>query len=133
MLFFFSKKIVDEIAKTGRIWLRIVDKEGVKNIQTTHSNSLFICINPPSLKVLEQRLRKRNTDTENIIEKRLAEAKESIKFSKESNIYKYIIENDQLDVAYTELKEILRTVSLITTNSQTILSLTSFFLFRILK
>jgi guanylate kinase len=114
-MFFFSKKTVEEVAKTGRIWLRIVDKGGVTNIRATDPNSLFIYISPPSLEVLEQRLRDRKTDTENAIGKRLEEAKESIKFSKESAIYNHIIENDQLGVAYQKLKEILRKVSLLKT------------------
>ncbi|CAF1390688.1 unnamed protein product [Rotaria magnacalcarata] len=103
-----SKATFKNVATSGCIWLRIVDKIAVKNIRETDHNALFICINPPSYEVLSQRLRDRNTDTETARENRLQEARESIQFSKKPGIYDYIIENDQLDVAYEKLKEILR-------------------------
>ncbi|CAF4542857.1 unnamed protein product, partial [Rotaria magnacalcarata] len=103
-----SKATFKNVATSGCIWLRIVDKIAVKNIRETDHNALFICINPPSYEVLSQRLRDRNTDTETARENRLQEARESMQFSKKPGIYDYIIENDQLDVAYEKLKEILR-------------------------
>ncbi|CAF2360676.1 unnamed protein product [Rotaria sp. Silwood2] len=103
-----SKKAVEDVAQTGRICLLDVDKQGVKNIRSTNLNALFIYISPPSYEILEQRLRGRKTESEAAIEKRLKEAKESMEFSKEPGMYDHIILNDQLDVAYQQLKEILR-------------------------
>ncbi len=104
---YFSKKAVEDVARTNRICLLDVDKQGVKNIHNTDLNSLFIYISPPSYEILEQRLRGRQTDSEAAIEKRLKEAKESMEFSKESGMYDHIILNDQLRIAYQNLKEIL--------------------------
>lgn len=95
------------MASTARICLLDVDKQGVKNIRKTDLQPLFIYISPPSYEVLEQRLRGRKTDTESAIEKRLSEAKESMEFSKEPGMYDHVILNDQLQVAYQELKKIL--------------------------
>jgi guanylate kinase len=102
-----SKKAVEDVATTARICLLDVDKQGVKNIRQTDLQPLFIYISPPSYEILEQRLRGRQTDSESAIEKRLKEAKESMEFSKEPGMYDHIILNDQLDVAYQHLKEIL--------------------------
>ena len=75
-------------------------------------NSVFIFISPPSYEVLEQRLRGRKTDTESVIKNRLLEVNESMKFSNEPGVYDHIIENDQLDVAFKKLKEVLSKVIL---------------------
>jgi guanylate kinase len=107
---YFSKKAVEDVAQTGRICLLDVDKQGVKNIRKTELNPLFIYISPPSYEILEKRLRGRQTDSEAAIEKRLKEAKESMEFSKEPGMYDHIILNDQLEVAYQNLREILRQV-----------------------
>jgi guanylate kinase len=104
---FDSKKAVEDVASTGRICLLDVDKQGVKNIRKTDLQPLFIYISPPSYEVLEQRLRGRKTDTESAIEKRLSEAKESMEFSKEPGMYDHVILNDELQVAYQELKKLL--------------------------
>ena len=108
--FKFSIRAVDDISTTGRICMLDVDKQGVKNIRETNLKPLFIFINAPSFSVLEQRLRSRNTDTTLAIEKRLAEAKESIEFSQQPGVYDHIIINNKLPVAYQRFQEILRPV-----------------------
>ena len=60
--------------------------------------------------MLEKRLRARKTDTDEAIDKRLRESKESMEFSRQPGVYDHIILNDKLDVAYKTLKEILRPV-----------------------
>ncbi|CAF4366593.1 unnamed protein product [Rotaria sp. Silwood2] len=106
-----SKKAVEDVAKTGRLCVLDVDKEGVKSIRKTNLNPLVIYITPPSYEILEKRLRARNTDNENAIQFRLKESKESMEFSKEPGVYDHIVINDKLDVAYKDLKEVLRKVS----------------------
>ena len=51
---------------------------------------------PPSVQVLAQRLRSRNTDSEDRIKQRLAKAKQEIEMSEAFDI---IIENDILELA----------------------------------
>lgn len=106
----FSKKAVEQVAQTGRICVLDVDKQGVKNIRKSDLNPLFIFISPPSYEILEKRLRARKTDDEAAIEKRLKESKESMDFSKQPGVYDHIILNDKLEVAYNDLKKILRPV-----------------------
>ncbi|CAF1585034.1 unnamed protein product, partial [Adineta ricciae] len=103
-----SKKAVEHVAQTGRICVLDVDKQGVKSIRNSDLRALFIYISPPSYEILEKRLRDRKTDTESAIEKRLKESKESMEFSKQPGVYDHIILNDKLDVAYNDLKNVLR-------------------------
>ena len=58
--------------------------------------ALSIFIMPPSVQVLAQRLRSRNTDSEDRIKQRLAKAKQEIEMSEAFDI---IIENDILELA----------------------------------
>ena len=109
--YLISKKAVNDVASTGRICLLDVDKQGVKNIRQTDLSAVFIYISPPSYEILEQRLRGRQTENESAIEKRLKEAKESMEFSKEPGMYDHVVLNDQLDVAYQQLKQILHEVN----------------------
>jgi guanylate kinase len=108
----FSKKAVDDVARTGRICVLDVDKQGVKNIRKTDLHPLFIYISPPSFEILEKRLRARKTDTESAIDKRLKEAKESMEFSRQPGVYDHIVLNDQLDEAYKNFKAVLRPVTM---------------------
>jgi guanylate kinase len=64
-----------------------------------------VFILPPSLAELEQRLRRRATDDEAVIERRLRKAHEEIEHY---GFYDYLIVNDDLDRAYDELRSIYR-------------------------
>jgi len=55
--------------------------------------------------VLEQRLRGRGTEKEESIQKRLAQAKNELDYSKTDGVHDLIIVNDDLEKAYTELEE----------------------------
>lgn len=63
-----------------------------------------IFINPPSIEDLEIRLRGRGTDSEATIEKRLSNAQEEMD---QSGLYMHQIVNDDLDVAYRRLCDII--------------------------
>ena len=58
----------------------------------------FVFVSPPSLEILEKRLRGRGTETEEVVLRRLANAKGEIERLDE---YSYLIINDQLENAVT--------------------------------
>lgn len=59
-----------------------IEIEGVKQVRNSHLNPLLVFINPPSVKELERRLRGRNTETEESLQKRLNTAKIEIEYGK---------------------------------------------------
>ena len=59
---------------------------------------------PPSLVVLEERLRNRNTDSEQKIQQRLEKAEHEISLSSGFDV---ILKNDKLDTAISEAKSII--------------------------
>ncbi|XP_036702067.1 guanylate kinase isoform X1 [Balaenoptera musculus] len=102
-----SKAAVRAVQAMNRICVLDVDLQGVRNIKKTDLRPIYIFVQPPSLDVLEQRLRQRNTETEESLAKRLAAARADMESSKEPGLFDLIIVNDSLDKAYWVLKEAL--------------------------
>ncbi|KAM7141249.1 guanylate kinase isoform 2-T2 [Molossus nigricans] len=102
-----SKAAVRVVQAMNRICVLDVDLQGVRNIKKTDLRPIYIFVQPPSLEVLEQRLRQRNTETEESLAKRLAAARADMESSNEPGLFDLIIINDSLDKAYWTLKEAL--------------------------
>ena len=64
---------------------------------------IFIC--PPSLEVLEQRLKGRSTETKEMIENRLSRSKEELKAGKD---YDYVVVNDDIEEAFSAIESIIK-------------------------
>ena len=71
--------------------------------------AVFVLIAPPSLEFLEQRLRKRATDSEEQLALRIAAAERELA---NFRYYDYIIVNDDLDTAIRELEALFRSFRL---------------------
>jgi guanylate kinase len=78
--------------------------EGVKNVKKSSLNSRFVFIQPPSLQVLEARLRGRGSDDEQAIKARLEAAQRELAYAEQPGAHDKVIVNDSLDKAYTELE-----------------------------
>lgn len=102
-----SFKAVQDVQAAGKICILDIEMQGVKNVKASELTARYIFIKPPSLEVLEKRLRSRNTDSEQSIQKRLSIAQEELKFSETPGIHDKIIINDDVDRAYRELKEFI--------------------------
>ncbi|XP_046441823.1 guanylate kinase-like isoform X2 [Daphnia pulex] len=102
-----SKKAVEDVQRSNKICILDIDTQGVKLIKETSLNPIFIFMKPPSMEVLEQRLRGRNTESEESLQKRLLTAKAEMEYGSEPQNFDIVIENDQLDKAYQDLKEFL--------------------------
>lgn len=94
-----------------RIWFKNkvvifdVDVEGGLNIKKLYpNNSLAIFIAPPSVEELENRLRKRNTDSEATIQVRLKKAEYELNFA---SSFDKVVVNDELEKAQREIEAIL--------------------------
>jgi len=63
-----------------------------------------VFIAPPSMEILESRLRGRGTEKEDSIQRRLAQAKLEMDYSKTEGVHDLIIVNDDPEKAYSELE-----------------------------
>lgn len=85
----------------GRDLLFDIDVQGAAQLRLTIPDGLYAFILPPSLRVLEERLRKRGTDDEEVIARRLANAVREIQ---EAHWFNAWIVNDDLERAYDEFR-----------------------------
>jgi guanylate kinase len=101
----FYGTLKSEILKSwenGKVVVFDVDAEGGINLKKIFGeNALSIFIKPPSLFVLEQRLRNRRTETEESIQKRLEKANAELS---KSDQFDYVLLNDNLEIACAEAK-----------------------------
>jgi guanylate kinase len=81
--------------------------QGVKQIKTSSISARYVFIAPPSMEVLESRLRGRGTEKEESIVKRLAQAKNEMDYSKTEGVHDIIIVNDDLEKAYKVLEDFI--------------------------
>jgi len=103
-----SKQAVNDIRSTSRICILDVEIQGVRSIRKTDLNPRYIFVKPPSIEALEERLRKRGTETEDSLTKRLNHARADMKAAEdEPNLFDHVIVNDDLEVAYKEFLKIL--------------------------
>lgn len=95
-----------EIAETeGRCLIFDIDVKGALSIKTKYpDDSLLIFIAPPSTEELINRLKKRNTESDEQIAGRLERAKFEMSFSDE---FDFTVVNDILENAYSEVVKIL--------------------------
>ena len=90
---------------TGKDIILEIDWQGAQQIRKMFNDAVLIFILPPSLTILAERLKNRNTDTSEIIEKRLSLAQEDISHAKE---FDYIVINDDFSLALEDLCSIIR-------------------------
>ena len=84
--------------------LLVIDVQGGLQVRKKVPDALLVFIQPPSLEVLEGRLRARGTDDEATIERRLATARRELELA---SLYDVQVINDDLDRAVEELAAIL--------------------------
>jgi guanylate kinase len=98
-----SKDVIERAFASGKSVLLDIDVQGAASLKKTYPNDYFgVFITPPSLDVLEARLRARGTDSEETIQRRLKNSLEELKRSSE---FDEILVNDILDETYRRLKE----------------------------
>ncbi|NVJ99801.1 MAG: guanylate kinase [Alphaproteobacteria bacterium] len=98
---------VMEALGAGRDVIFDIDWQGAQQLasSTRAIDLVRIFILPPSVKALEDRLRKRGQDTEETITKRMAKAEAEISHWAE---YDYVLVNDDLEVTFESLSNIIR-------------------------
>lgn len=104
-----SKQAIENIVNQGKICLIDIDIQGVEQIQNSSfkDKAYYIGVLPKSHKDLEERLRKRGTDSDQVIEIRLKNSTQEIERIKSNpNIYKLV--NDDLETACSEIAALIK-------------------------
>jgi guanylate kinase len=98
------KEFLENTIAEGNNIILDIDVQGGKKIKKIYPDGTFIFVLPPSISILEKRLCKRKQDNECIIKTRLKNAKDEIK---EASVYDYLVVNDNLDTAVSQLRSII--------------------------
>lgn len=100
-----SQQWVNKVISSGQDILLEIDCQGAQQIRRIFPESVGIFIIPPSSQALATRLKARAQDNPEIIQKRLAAAREEISHVAE---YDYVIVNDVLEHALSDLVSIVK-------------------------
>lgn len=99
-----SRSQVEEQLKNGHHVIVEIDWQGAQQVRESKPDCITIFILPPSRVELERRLRDRKTDSDAVIERRLNDALGDMSHWEE---FDYVIINDDLDLAVTELESVI--------------------------
>jgi guanylate kinase len=99
-----SIKSVEDVVEAGKVCMLDIDMQGVQSVKKTQLNPKYIFVQPPSLEILEQRLRGRGTEKEEAVLARLDASKRELEYSAIPGAYDHVIVNDDLETAYNSLK-----------------------------
>jgi guanylate kinase len=95
--------------REGRDIVLEIDWQGAQQVRRLVSSAIGVFVLPPSLEALRRRLTARGQDSSEVIERRLANAREEIAHVEE---FDYVIINQNFDVAVVDLVSIVRATRL---------------------
>jgi guanylate kinase len=99
-----SRASVLELMAKGVDVILEIDWQGAQQVREKMPEAVSIFILPPSREALESRLRGRNTDSEEIIARRMRDAISEMSHYRE---FDYLVFNDDFDIALSELRAII--------------------------
>jgi guanylate kinase len=100
-----SRAAVDRPTEEGFDLILEVEMQGAEQLQVRLPHAVRVFIEPPSLDVLETRLRDRRTETEEVLRGRLQRAREELAYANQCH---HRIVNDSVDKAVDALLGIIR-------------------------
>ena len=99
-----SRSVLRQAEQAGRDLILDIDVQGASQLKKKLERAVSIFILPPSRQELEKRLRKRSSDSDEVIDRRLSEAGREVSNYRE---YDYVLINDQLEESFDQLRAIL--------------------------
>ncbi|PKO17599.1 guanylate kinase [candidate division BRC1 bacterium HGW-BRC1-1] len=98
------RDVVDARLAQGVDVVMDLDVTGSLNVKKANLGAVLIFILPPSFAVLEERLRRRGTDDEAVILKRLRNARMEVHFAEK---YDYVVVNDEIEKTISTIRLIV--------------------------
>lgn len=99
------KAFINETIKSGKDIILEIEVQGAMQAKSAYPDAILIFIMPPTFEELQSRLIGRATESKEVIEARLKRAEEELLLYRE---YDYIVINDNLEDAVTEIKHIVK-------------------------
>ncbi|PLA74702.1 guanylate kinase [Hydrogenovibrio sp. SC-1] len=98
-----SRSSVEKQLNEGKDVILEIDWQGAQQVRKLIPEAISIFILPPSLKILEQRLRNRGTDSDEVVNRRMQDAVSEMTHYCE---FDYLVINNNFDIALDELHTI---------------------------
>lgn len=95
---------LDACRQNGCDVLLDIDFQGAEQLRRNYNRAVFIFIVPPDMAELERRLRLRGTESDEVINHRLENARSELQAG---DWYDYLVTNDDFDSALSKLKAIV--------------------------
>jgi guanylate kinase len=99
-----ARQVILDAVKRGEHLILEIDWQGAQQVRKLYPGCVGIFILPPSIEELERRMRARGQDTDEVIRRRVANAREELSHAGE---FQYAIINKDFDTAKHELADIL--------------------------
>ena len=99
-----SKIVTEQVRASGEDILLDVDVQGAAQVRKAQPDAITLFVMPPSFEILEERLRGRRQDSDEVIAGRLEEARHEIHHYKD---YDYVLINDSVERTSELLKAIV--------------------------
>ncbi len=100
-----NRNVLEQAEREGKDLILDIDVQGARQLRESIPEAVSIFILAPSRDILEQRLRARSEDTEEVIQRRLRDAAEEIRNYAQ---YDYVLVNHQLEESVATLSAIVR-------------------------
>jgi len=98
------RKPLEDGLNGGHNILMDVDVQGARRLMDLYPDGIFFYIIPPDIAELELRLKKRDTDRDEVIKNRVAKAMQELEYKRD---YRYVIENKDLKLTVSRILEII--------------------------
>ncbi|CAB0013493.1 unnamed protein product [Nesidiocoris tenuis] len=103
-----SFQSIRNVCDSGRICILDIEMQGVIQVKAHKDfDPVTIFVKPPSLEVLEERLRGRGTETEESLQRRLDTAKREMVYGETPGNFQAIVVNDDLEKCYQQFKNVI--------------------------
>ncbi len=101
-----SKSEVERALSGEEDLLLDIDVQGASQVRRKlRERAVFVFVAPPSMEELERRLRHRGTESEEVLRRRLARAREEMQFAP---WFDYVVINQEIEQAFADLAAIVR-------------------------
>ena len=99
------RSYVEEQMAAGRDVILEIEIQGALEVKKKFPDTLLLFVTPPSAEVLEERLRGRGTETEEVIRERLKRASQEAMYMDQ---YDYILVNDNLETCVEQMHQLIQ-------------------------
>lgn len=109
------KKEIDKMREQGKNVILEIEVQGAMKVREICPDAVFIFVLPPSVAELERRLKKRATETDDVIAQRVSQARSEIELARK---YDYVVVNAALEDAINDFKTVIKAEELKVSNAQ---------------